>query len=390
MANPELPLQAGDTASLAVYIHWPFCVTKCPYCDFNSHVRAGVDTDQWQAALSHELAGEASRTPGKMVTSIFFGGGTPSLMPPALAAHMISEVHRHWPVAPDLEITLEANPSSVEAERFSAFADAGVNRVSLGLQALDDAALKVLGRPHDLAEGLAALALAQRSFARVSFDLIYARPDQTASQWEAELNRALGFGTSHLSLYQLTIEPRTRFAALHAAGKLDLPDEDAAVHQFEMTQALTADAGLPAYEISNHARPGQEARHNLSYWRYGDYIGIGPGAHGRRCGQASTRLAKPEAWLRSVAALGHGLEQESPLEPDTRFEEAFLMGLRLTAGIDLAELASRTGCIWTDRIDHERLAHNVALGLIRQSGSRIAATAQGRLLLNRLIEDLLR
>ena len=271
---------------LALYIHWPFCVSKCPYCDFNSHVRDGIDVAAWQSALLADMAHEASLTGGRPLSSIFFGGGTPSLMPPALAATLIDAAQGHWGFTPDIEITLEANPSSVEAARFADLAAAGVNRVSLGLQALDDAALRFLGRAHDVTEGLAALDTAQRTFARVTFDLIYARPGQSEADWRAELARAIGFGTTHMSLYQLTIEPGTRFETLVRQGQFTPADPDHAATLYETTQEMMSAAGLPAYEISNHAAPGQESRHNLTYWRYGDYAGIGPGAHGRQIGRA--------------------------------------------------------------------------------------------------------
>uniref|UniRef100_UPI0013DB79AA radical SAM family heme chaperone HemW n=1 Tax=Sandarakinorhabdus rubra TaxID=2672568 RepID=UPI0013DB79AA len=321
---------------IALYVHWPFCVTKCPYCDFNSHVRDKVDQEAWAGALLTDLAFEAARLPGRRLASIFFGGGTPSLMPPATVAAVIEAATRHWAPEPDIEITLEANPSSVEAARFAGFAAAGVNRLSLGVQALDDAALTLLGRPHDVAAALAALDIAQSTFARVSFDLIYDRPGMTREAWDAELARALGFGTTHLSLYQLTIEPGTRFAALHARGQLVMPDEDTSADLFAMTQAMTAAAGLPAYEISNHARPGLESRHNLTYWRYGDYAGIGPGAHGRRKGVATLRRKKPEQWLAGVAEAGHGMDSETVLAPLERAREALVMGLRLAEGLDAA------------------------------------------------------
>ncbi len=296
------PLPQAGEGDLALYIHWPFCVTKCPYCDFNSHVRATVDEAAWQAALLADLAHEAERTPGRRLTSIFFGGGTPSLMPPATVAALIGAAARHWRIDPAIEITLEANPSSVEAARFADLAAAGVNRVSLGLQSLDDDALRFLGRAHGVAEGLAALDVAQAVFRRVSFDLIYALPGQSEATWRGELTRALGFGTGHLSLYQLTIEPGTRFATLAAQGSLKPLDPDAAADLFDLTRAETAAAGIPAYEISNHARPGEQSRHNLTYWRYGDYLGIGPGAHGRRGGAATLRHRKPENWLAVVTA----------------------------------------------------------------------------------------
>jgi len=282
--NPigSLCQEQTSNTDLALYIHWPFCVSKCPYCDFNSHVRAAVDQAAWRDALLADLAWEAALLPGRRLTSIFFGGGTPSLMPPATVAALIDAALAHWPAAPDLEITLEANPSSVEAARFADLSAAGVNRVSLGLQSLDDAALRFLGRAHGVAEGLAALDTAQGSFARVNFDLIYALPGQDVAAWEAQLARALAFGTGHLSLYQLTIEPGTRFAAMAVRGELAHPDPDLGADLYAVTAALTDAAGLPAYEISNHARPGEESRHNLAYWRYLDYAGVGPGAHGRR------------------------------------------------------------------------------------------------------------
>lgn len=327
------PIPDERDAPLALYVHWPFCVSKCPYCDFNSHVRESVDQDRWRTALLADLAHEARMLPGRRVGSIFFGGGTPSLMPPATVAAIIAAADATWGLTPGAEITLEANPSSVEAARFADIAAAGVNRVSLGLQALDDSALAFLGRAHDVREGLAALDTAQASFGRVSFDLIYARPGQSVAAWEAELTRALGFGTEHLSLYQLTIEPGTRFATLAARGELVLPEADEAATMFELTAALTAAARRPRYEVSNHAAPGAESRHNLTYWRYRDYAGIGPGAHGRRGGLATLRHKKPENWLSAVDRNGHGLQEEEPLDPRTAATEALLMGLRLAEGI---------------------------------------------------------
>ena len=337
MPNPVR--RDGGKETLALYIHWPFCVSKCPYCDFNSHVREGVDQERWRHALLADLAHEAEVGPKRPLTSIFFGGGTPSLMPPATVAALIAAAERHWGFAPDIEITLEANPSSVEAARFADLAAAGVNRVSLGLQALDDAALRFLGRAHGLDEGLAALDIAQAVFARVSFDLIYARPGQSDAAWEAELARALRFGTGHLSLYQLTIEPGTRFAALAAKGALPSIDSEDAARLFELTRAQTAAAGLPAYEVSNHARPGEESRHNLAYWRYRDYLGIGPGAHGRREGVATVRAKKPETWLARMSEQGHGTVEQEALAPLTQATEALLMGLRLEEGVDMERVA---------------------------------------------------
>ena len=291
---------------LALYIHWPFCVSKCPYCDFNSHVRESVDQQAWLAAMLADMAYEAALTGGRPLTSIFFGGGTPSLMPPATVAALIGAAERHWGFAADVEITLEANPSSVEAARFADLAVAGVNRVSLGLQSLDNAALAFLGRAHSVAESLAALDIAQAEFARVNIDLIYARPDQTAEAWEAELARAIGFSTGHMSLYQLTIEPGTRFATLAREGRFVPADNDDAASLYEMTQAMMSAAELPAYEISNHAREGQQSRHNLTYWRYGDYVGIGPGEEkATRAGQQPLSLVGGNLSRREQQRFGH-------------------------------------------------------------------------------------
>jgi putative oxygen-independent coproporphyrinogen III oxidase len=380
-----LRTDTSTDAPLALYVHWPFCVSKCPYCDFNSHVRESVDQEAWRAALLTDLAHEAALLPGRTLGSIFFGGGTPSLMPPATTAAIIDAASRAWRFADDIEITLEANPSSVEAARFADIAAAGVNRVSLGLQALDDQALGFLGRAHDVGEGLAALATAQAAFARVSFDLIYARPRQTLAAWEAELARAIGFGTEHLSLYQLTIEPGTRFATEAAAGRIVIPDGDSAADLFEATRAITASAGLPAYEISNHARAGSESRHNLVYWRYQDYAGIGPGAHGRRGGLATVRRKKPENWLAAVARNQHGMELEEPLAPATRATEALLMGLRLREGIDLARIARLGATTIPQLIDLPALEKLAAQGLARRDGDRLLVTEAGMLLLDAIL-----
>ena len=376
------------TGDLAVYVHWPFCVSKCPYCDFNSHVRADIDEGAWRDALLADLAHEAAATSGRVVGSIFFGGGTPSLMAPATVAAVIDAVAGHWRLTDGCEITLEANPSSVEAARFAGFAHAGVNRVSLGLQALDDAALRQLGRPHDLAEGLAALDVAQAHFPRVSFDLIYDRPGQTLAAWEAELTRALAFGTEHLSLYGLTIEPGTRFATLHAKGELVMAGEDASADLFDLTARLTAAAGVPAYEVSNHAAPGAASRHNLSYWTYGDYVGVGPGAHGRRQAHATVRHKKPENWLSAVAAHGHGIASTSPLDAATRGREALMMGLRLADGIDAATFIARTGQAITDAVDPRRLARLVELGFVASDDAGLRLTAKGQPLLNAVLAEL--
>lgn len=326
--------------------------------------------------------------PGRRLGSIFFGGGTPSLMPPDTVAAVIAAATAAWAPAGDLEITLEANPSSVEAARFADLAAAGVNRVSLGLQALDDQALRFLGRAHDVAEGLAALEVAQASFARVSFDLITARPGQTLAAWEAELARALAFGTEHLSLYQLTIEPGTRFATEAAAGRLTLPDPDEAADLFEATRAMANAAGLPAYEVSNHARPGAESRHNLTYWRYRDYAGIGPGAHGRRGGMATARRRKPENWLAAVARNGHGTEREDALTPSQRATEALLMGLRLREGVDLARIARVSGILVDRLVDARAIA--ALPDLLVRSGDRLRVTEAGMLLLDAILPQVVR
>ncbi len=359
----------------ALYVHWPFCVSKCPYCDFNSHVRAEVDQAAWRAALLADLAHEATMLPGRTLGSIFFGGGTPSLMPPETVAAIIDAAAGHWQAAPNVEITLEANPSSVEAANFADLAEAGVNRVSLGLQALDDATLAFLGRAHSVTEGLGALDTAQAAFARVSFDLIYARPDQTPEAWDAELARALSFGTEHLSLYQLTIEPGTRFATLFQQGKLTPLDNEAAADMFEVTRARLSGAGLPAYEISNHAKPGAESRHNLTYWRYGDYAGIGPGAHGRRDGVATVRHKKPENWMSAIARNGHGMVSEDILPSRDRAVEALLMGLRLREGVDLARITARSGV--AEPVDHAAVARLEKLGLIDYAPPRLTVTESG-------------
>ena len=374
--------------ALALYIHWPFCARKCPYCDFNSHVRAEVDQARWREALLADLAHEAALSPGAELGSIFFGGGTPSLMPPATVAALIDAAAGHWRLTPDVEITLEANPSSVEAANFAALAAAGVNRVSLGLQSLDDGALRFLGRLHDVREGLAALDTAQAVFARVSFDLIYALPGQCVESWAAQLERGLGFGTGHLSLYQLTIEPGTRFATDVRAKAFEPLADDPAAELFALTRAMTAAAGLPAYEVSNHARPGEESRHNLAYWRYRDYLGVGPGAHGRRGGVATLRHKKPENWLAAVAGQGHGVVEETTLSPASQAIEALLMGLRLSEGVDLARLGRRFGWPADALVDPAKLALHQRLGLVRREGDRLAVTEAGMPLLDALLADL--
>ena len=371
----------------ALYIHWPFCAKKCPYCDFNSHVRDGVDVAAWQAALVADIRAEAAVAGGEPLTSVFFGGGTPSLMPPSLVAALLTEAQALWGFADGIEITLEANPSSVEAANFAALAVAGINRVSLGVQSLDDAELRFLGRLHGADEALRALDTAQEHFKRVSFDLIYALPDHTPDLWQARLERALALGTGHLSLYQLTIEPGTRFASDVRRGRLVPLDDDAAAELFDITQALTAAAGLPAYETSNHARPGEESRHNLTYWRYQDYVGVGPGAHGRRAGVATVRHKKPENFLAAVLRQGDGITEARPLAVTEQAAEALLMGLRLTEGVDLTKLQSRFALPRAGLIDEAALARLIALDLMWQDGASIGVAPPGRALLDTLLAE---
>ncbi|WP_447752070.1 radical SAM family heme chaperone HemW [Sphingopyxis fribergensis] len=375
---------------LALYVHWPFCVSKCPYCDFNSHVRESVDQAVWRDALLADLQHEAALLPARTVGSIFFGGGTPSLMPPATVAAVIAAAADEWGLADDVEITLEANPNSVEVANFADLAAAGVNRVSIGVQSFDTEVLEFLGRAHSEEEARRAIATAQEHFARVSFDLIYARPGQSMAAWESELAGALAFGTDHLSLYQLTIEPGTRFATLAAKGDLAIPDGDTAADLFDATQAMTRAAGLPRYEVSNHARVGQQSRHNLAYWRYADYAGVGPGAHGRRLGQATERHKKPENFIAAVERNGHGLKVESDLPAHERATEAMLMGLRLTEGIDLARIEARSGLAREAFVDARAVARLGGQGLMRADGDRLAVTDDGILLLDSILSEVVR
>jgi oxygen-independent coproporphyrinogen-3 oxidase len=372
----------------ALYIHWPFCLAKCPYCDFNSHVRDRVDHAAWQDGLLADMRHEHALAGGERLDSIFFGGGTPSLMPPALVARLLAEAEALWGFAPGIEITLEGNPSSVEAANYAALADAGVNRVSLGLQALDNETLRFLGRLHDTKEGLKALEVAQKNFERVSFDLIYARPGQSLDQWRAELERALAFGTGHLSLYQLTIEPGTRFETMVRKGDFAPLDEDACADMFALTREATAAAGLPAYEISNHARLGEESRHNLTYWRYQDYAGIGPGAHGRRGGIATVRHRKPENWLAAIAAERQGIVEERVLGVAEQASEAMLMGLRLHEGVDLAAMAARFGFTPEQLCDLTKARFYAQQGLIHMDGAHVRVTDAGMVLLDGLLGEL--
>jgi len=376
--------------AFGVYIHWPFCLSKCPYCDFNSHVRReGIDEARFVRAFAAEIAATAARVPGRTVSTIFFGGGTPSLMQPATVGAILDAVARHWQVAPDVEITLEANPTSVEAARFRGYRAAGVNRVSLGVQALDDAALAELGRMHSAREALDAVAVARSIFDRYSFDLIYARPRQQPKQWADELTRALAEAGEHLSLYQLTVEPDTPFAALRAAGKLAIPGDDLARALYDTTQDICAAHGLPAYEISNHARLGAECRHNLVYWRAHEYAGIGPGAHGRLdldAGRHATATEKrPEAWLMRVEASGHGLTTDDVLTREEMADEFLLMGLRLAEGIDLDRYSALSG----RSLDPGRVATLQEHGLIETTaGGRLRVTLPGFPVLDAVVADL--
>lgn len=345
---------------LGLYVHWPFCAAKCPYCDFNSHVRDTIDHQAWQDAYLRELRYMADKTPTRELTSIFFGGGTPSLMQPHITAAIIEEAQRLFGFAPDIEITLEANPTSVEIDKFKSFYEAGVNRVSLGIQALDDTALSFLGRQHNAAEALHALDTAHQVFDRVTFDLIYARPEQSLKAWQEELRRALSYVDAHMSLYQLTIEPGTRFFTEHARGAFKIPQQDEAGDLYEATQEVMSGAGLPAYEVSNHAKPGQESRHNLIYWRYHDYIGIGPGAHGRISTAAGVKYATrahraPEIWLQRVEKDRHGYHDWEEIGAEYRFIEALMMGLRLHEGINLEEMSARSGISWQSLVAADKL-----------------------------------
>lgn len=373
-----------------VYVHWPFCLAKCPYCDFNSHVRTGgIDQAGYVEAYLKEIAHMAAIAPGRQVQSIFFGGGTPSLMEPKTVGAILDAIGGAWTIAPDAEISLEANPTSVDATRFAGYRAAGVNRVSLGVQAMNDADLKRLGRMHSVAEAMAAVEIAAKSFERYSFDLIYARPDQRPADWQAELDEAIDRAAEHLSLYQLTIEPDTMYERLVAAGKLiPMPDEDARV-LFDITRETCERRGLPAYEISNHARPGAECRHNLVYWRYGEYAGIGPGAHGRLIDAAGVRRAlsterSPEKWLAGVRMNGHGLVDDQALTADQQGDELLLMGLRLAEGIDLARLARLRGRPMAEAT----LAGLQQNGMIERRDDRVRVTRAGFPLLDAVVAEL--
>ncbi len=374
---------------LALYVHWPFCLAKCPYCDFNSHVRERIDQRRFAAALRAELAWEAQRLGRRNLASIFFGGGTPSLMEPGTVAALIDDARRMFAADGEIEITLEANPTSVEAGRLAAFRAAGVNRVSMGIQSLREEPLRALGRQHSVGQAIAALETARRVFPRVSFDLIYARPGQTLEDWRAELREALALAHDHLSLYQLTVEPGTAYEALHRRGELVLPEGELAASLYEATGEEAAKFGLLGYEVSNYAVPGRESRHNLAYWRYGDYAGIGPGAHGRvsvgGALLATRRHRAPEPWAALVEARGHGTMQEEAVAPQERAREALLMGLRLAEGIDEARFAVRTGVALEDAVDADVLAQAIGEGYVARGGGRLVALAEGRLRLDALL-----
>jgi putative oxygen-independent coproporphyrinogen III oxidase len=380
----------GSGPGFGVYVHWPFCLSKCPYCDFNSHVRAKpVDDARFLEAYRAELAHRATLTRRRTVSSIFFGGGTPSLMKPATVAAILDAIAGLWPIAPKVEVTLEANPTSVEAARFRGFREAGVNRVSLGVQALNDADLKALGRNHTAVEALRAVDLAASIFDRYSFDLIYARPGQTVDGWRQELEAALSRARDHLSLYQLTIEYGTMFERLRDAGKLILPDNDLARDLWDATQEITSKAGLPAYEISNHARPGGESLHNLIYWRYGEYIGVGPGAHGRILSANGRRAhateSHPETWLTAVESEGHALVEDEALSSEEQADEFLLMGLRLSEGIEPAEFEAMSG----RDLDPARVASLIADGMVEYTArGRIRVSAEGFPVLDAVVADL--
>lgn len=379
-----------ETGGFGLYIHWPFCRAKCPYCDFNSHVSQSIDQSRWATAYLSEIDRIGKLTSGRILKSVFFGGGTPSLMDPDVVAAILERVRSTWRLANDLEVTLEANPTSVEAGRFVAYRDGGVNRVSVGLQALNDRDLKMLGRQHSAAEGLAALEMARNTFDRVSFDLIYARQDQSLDDWRDELTRALSFDPDHLSLYQLTIEDGTAFGDRYAVGKLrGLPTEDTAADMYDLTQSLCEDAGLPAYEVSNHAKPGTESTHNLIYWNYGDYAGIGPGAHGRLTLNGSRFETQteymPNAWLDLVDQNGSGEVLREPLDAQAQMTEMFLMGLRITEGVDLARVPAEFEPTVSNKINSLQ-KH----GLLDVEFGRVKITAKGRPLLNAVLQELLR
>ncbi len=395
MKNDTTPAGGSPEAEpLALYIHWPFCLAKCPYCDFNSHVREVLPQARFRAALLRELEWEAARLGRRPLRSIFFGGGTPSLMEPETVGALIARARGLFSPTDDIEITLEANPTSIEAGRFAGYRDAGVNRVSIGVQSLEESALRMLGRQHSAEQAVAALEIGRRLFPRLSFDLIYARPGQTRAAWRAELARALDLAADHLSLYQLTIEPGTGFEALFRRGEIVLPDEESAADLYAATAEEAARFGLLGYEVSNYAKPGSESRHNLAYWRYGDYAGIGPGAHGRLSigGSllATRRHRAPEIWADRVEAAGHGSGEDIAVTPTERAREMLLMGLRLTEGVSAARFGARTGLALADAIEPDILGRAIEAGYLVQESGRLRATEEGRLRLDALLGALVK
>jgi putative oxygen-independent coproporphyrinogen III oxidase len=394
---PVLPIKGNsdevNNDAMALYVHWPFCLSRCPYCDFNAHVRETIDQSRWRDALLAELSYWASQTPGRTLTSIFFGGGTPSLMDPATTSAVIEKAAKHWSFADDIEITLEANPTSIETAKFTDLKAGGVNRVSIGVQALDNDALKFLGRGHDRDQALAALKLAEKTFPRFSFDLIYARPGQTSSSWTNELREALSLAGDHLSLYQLTIEKGTPFFVDEKAGAFVLPKEENAAELFNVTQEICDQHGMPAYEISNHARPGSECRHNITYWEGGDYVGAGPGAHGRltinNTVYATEQIPGPENWLEEVEVSGHATRNRTAIDADGRVEEIFMMGLRLTEGLSRDVFWARTGMELEDALEPRRLRSLLTENYLVLDSKGLRTTGEGRLRLNAILAALL-
>jgi oxygen-independent coproporphyrinogen-3 oxidase len=389
----EDPAPSADKRGFGLYVHWPFCLSKCPYCDFNSHVRERIDQRRWRDALLRELAHYAAQTAGQTPTSLFFGGGTPSLMEPETVAAVIEAARQHWRLSDNLEVTLEANPTSIEASKFRAFHDAGVNRVSIGVQALNDRALLFLGRQHSAGQALRALEIGRETFERMSFDLIYARPEQSLEEWQRELEAALGLAGGHISLYQLTIETGTAFEQRFARGDFQLPDDETQAALFDWTAERLAAAGLPAYEISNHARPGEESRHNLTYWRYGDYVGVGPGAHGRLTVDgrkfATRQHRAPEAWLEAVERDGHATRQRDEIAAGERLSEMTMMGLRLAEGVPLARFSAERGLPFDQALDPQKLKRLIEGGFLSLDGDRLRATPEGRARLNAVLGALL-
>jgi len=385
--------QSPYKENFGIYIHWPFCISKCPYCDFNSHVREAVDSQRWQNALLTEMGYFAARTQGRIVESIFFGGGTPSLMEAKTVEALIHQASQYWNLSSNLEITLEANPNSVDTQRFQDFKSAGINRVSIGIQSLDNQALKFLGRKHNRDEAITAIKTAANVFERFSFDLIYSRPNQSVESWRQELNEALTHARDHLSLYQLTIEPGTAFHTLYQRKEFVLPDQDSGANLYEMTQEMLENAGMPSYEISNHARSGSECRHNMIYWRYQDYIGIGPGAHGRLSvnGQktAIRCLKAPESWLETVEKTGQGIHEEVILTDDDKINEMLMMGLRLVEGISIDRFHAQTGSNLLEIVNHQQLQRLIEGDFLLISGGFLKATPMGRQRLNSVLSALL-